>query len=176
MSLRTKRIVLVSLAATGVLVLAGALSLWTTAADTVPRTVNDKAFITAANDICEEHLRPLESGRPDRDEPLSNDETATRVEETVERMKILRSKLDSVPVQVSDRAEVQRWLRDWKSYTEAGRAYAKALRSNDKDDWRAVGSEGDVYARDLFAFAHANDLDSCVMRSTIETSRRSSPF
>lgn len=129
-----------------------------------PRTVEDTAFISAAQATCLRTLPALQAARPqvgERRDPGTLEEVAASVERTATALEGVAAELRALPVAEGDRAPVMAWLDDWARFTAVGHRYAVALRQGDARRYSAVSVEGDAPLKAVYRFARANNMPAC---------------
>lgn len=131
-----------------------------------PRSVDDTAFTTAANDLCARSMPAIKSQPPQTGskEKLGADEaTARQVERSAADMAGLVAGLRKLPVAAPDQAEVAAWFGEWDRFIDAGRRFAAALRRGMRREYEAVATEAVEPSRAIFRFAKANGMPQCTV-------------
>lgn len=133
------------------------------------RTVGDRAFTDAAQALCAEAMPAIRRQPPqagdDEDRPSADEALARRVERTADDLEALVGRLRGLPVAVEDADEVERWFAHWDEFVSVGRRFASAVRTGDREEYQAVGAEGDAPSRRIYAFAKANGMPDCVFEA-----------
>ena len=130
-----------------------------------PRTISDARFTAAAVARCREQIPRLRADpTQNRTEERNERETAQRVERAADGLAELVDDLADLPVRADDRSEVTRWLDDWRDYIDAGRRYARAVRSGDAEAFSQEAEASRASLERVGRFARANRIDACILR------------
>lgn len=133
------------------------------------RTVEDRAFTDAAQALCAEAMPAIRRQPPqagdDDDRPSADEALARRVEGTADDLGALVERLRALPVAAADAEEVAAWFHDWDLFVDVGHRYAAKVRTGDREEYTAVGAEGDAPSRRIYAFAKANGMPDCVFEA-----------
>lgn len=142
------------------------LGAWVTSMVWSPRpgaTIDDAAFVTAADRLCAATLPKLRA--PEDAEPSNDDreeETAAEVERAADGIDALVVKLGSLDRKPASSPEVESWLRSWGAYAAAGRRYAAAVRRGNPMEYGAVDDESKAPLKAIVAFSRGNRIDACI--------------
>lgn len=141
------------------------LTVWLRPDPRPPATIADRDFVRGANALCRQQLPrlradPLQNRREETNEAA----TADRVERAAAGLEELVDDIEALPVDRSDRSEVDGWLAGWRAYIADGRAYAEAVRSRDAESFSARAEASRVSLQRVGRFARANRIDDCIPR------------
>ena len=129
------------------------------------RTISDTRFTATAARLCRDQIPRLRADpTQNRTEERNERETAARVERAADGLADLVEDLAAVPVRTADKPEVDRWLDDWRDYIDAGRRYARAVRSGDADAFSRQAEASRTTVERIGRFARANRVDACILR------------
>ena len=159
---RRQRLVL---AALGIACLVGAWALaFSESVPSVEPTIADARFVGDANGIC----RPVQERLADRTEvrrgDATDDDRADAIDGLVAELDAMVTDLSALRPAPGDAPEVTAWLGAWREVLASGRATAAALREGDDDAAERAADAGQGPARDVNAFARANDIGWCATR------------
>lgn len=134
---------------------------WFTIPKRPDRSIDDRAFLAAAESACRRVVPDLRAERRSQ-KPLKDDQVADRIDEVAAKLDDMVAELRALPVAVADQAEVAGWLSAWNEYLEVGRRYADAIRAGDAEKAEKVRQQGDDEAEVIGRFASGNRIDACV--------------
>jgi len=131
------------------------------AVNDAPR-ITDTAFEQAASSVCKHYV-----GVFNTEVTLGEDPTAAQsgafLEGIATTFDAMVVQLSALPVAAVDRAAVQAWLADWRTYDAYGHQYATAVdHGAERDLVRNDVARIDAILRRRNGFAQANHMGSCV--------------
>lgn len=130
------------------------------------RTIDDAAFVKAANKVCGTRIVDLAESREEskkgKDDEKAN---AAKIERVTAGLTDVIGDLRALTPNAASKAEVDEWLANWDTYIEVGRDYAAALRRGQPDEYEEIAARGDTSASAIRTFARANRIDNCTATS-----------
>jgi hypothetical protein len=131
------------------------------AVNDAPR-ITDTAFEHAAAAVCSHYVGVFNTAST-----LSQDPTAGQsgafLDGIATAFDAMVVQLSALPVAPTDRAQVDSWLADWRTYDAYGHQYASAVRNGaERDLVRNDVGRIDAILRRRNGFAQANHMGSCV--------------
>lgn len=126
-------------------------------------TIDDPAFVVAANRRCAAVLPQLRATEDTvRSEDSREKETAVAIDRATDGIDELVSDLRTVPMSTTAAPKIDEWLDAWGDYTAAGRRYAAAIRAGDPMQYGRVDDESVVPLKRISRFSRANRIDACI--------------
>lgn len=128
------------------------------------RTIDDPAFVRAANATCGKRVAELAESREDAKETKDDDgesANAKRIEKATAGLTALIADLRDLTPNAASKPNVDAWLAEWDTYIEVGRDYAAALRRGQPDEYEEIAERGFEPAKAIKKFARANRIDNC---------------
>ncbi|HVE93700.1 MAG TPA: hypothetical protein VNB24_02180 [Acidimicrobiales bacterium] len=126
-------------------------------------TIEDPAFVLAANQRCADVLPRLRATEDTvRSEDSREKETAEAIDRASTGIDALVADLRRIPTAKAAAPKVDAWLEAWADYTAAGRRYAAAIRAGDPMQYGRVDDESVAPLRAISRFSRANRIDACI--------------
>lgn len=126
-------------------------------------TMEDPAFIDAANTLCAKTIPGLRAvPREGETEDDLAVETADQIDRVLPKLTTLVGDLRTLDAQPASEAQLQAWFGDFDDYIAAGRAYSAALRTGKDDVYDKVDDQAVQPLKNISHFARANKIDSCI--------------